>query len=141
MTRLKVSAAAVFVFLAVVAAGCAGAAASDREPDLGVAAIQFADVPVPAGFHLVGPGHLSHSFEAAGFRYGDFEFTGPMSVSAASTYLKDRMREHGWELRGQEAVDRGEELRFARTPYETTCRLWRDDTSTRLKVAVRTKGS
>jgi len=124
------------VMLVGALAGCAMQEPADN--DLGVAAIQFADIPVPDGLRLSTNRHQSHSYEVGGFRYGDFVYTGRTKPESAVNYMTDRMGTHGWELRDARVGLSSTELVFWRRPYEATCRVWQDSSATQMTVNVRT---
>lgn len=123
----------------LAAASCAGPGSMNQVEDLGMAAIQFDDIPVPDGLRLKTSAHESHSYEVDGFRFGDFEYYGVMRAEKAVSYMRDRMAVHGWALRDSSVGETAADLVFWRRPYETKCRIWQDASITRMKVAVRTK--
>ncbi|MHC5062747.1 MAG: hypothetical protein ACYTG5_02090 [Planctomycetota bacterium] len=110
--------------------------------DSGVSAIQFADIPVPAGMRLREGRHDSRSFQAGDFRYGDVRYMGMVPVDAAVSYMSERMKLNRWEQAGPiENIAGKQHLRFVRYPYHTHCVIWKetDENITRMNIEVRTK--
>jgi len=106
----------------------------------GVSALQFSDIPVPAGLTLRDQQHNSDSAQVGEYRYANFEYSGAIPVAEVSSYLRERMPQHSWELTGEETDAAGNErLSFQRGKYFAECRMARDKKSvTRLHVTVRT---
>ncbi|MCR9244436.1 MAG: hypothetical protein NXI31_05350 [bacterium] len=64
----------------------------------GVTAVQFRDMVVPDGLHVVDNAHQSHSVEAASWRMGRFVYTGKVRAEEAASYVRQRMPLHSWKL-------------------------------------------
>lgn len=128
------------VSLAILLAGCVGPVAS-VEDSSGVTAVQFADVPVPAGMRLIA-GHESHSFQVGDFRHGDFHYSGSVPRADVASYMTRRMALHGWSQVGEAPPDAGIlDLKFARHPHTARCEIWQESSVTHLRIAVRTETS
>lgn len=107
--------------------------------DDGVAAIQFSDIPVPAGMKLFERFHRSDSIQVGDYRYGNFVYSGTVPVAEVSQYLRERMPQHGWKLVEREQTEEGEVLVFRRGPYTARCQLSTDGVTTTWNLAVRTR--
>jgi len=122
--------------------GCATEAGELSDEDPGVSAIQFADIPVPAGMRLREGRHESHSFQAGDFRYGDFRYMGRVPVDATVAYMSERMKLNRWsQLEPAELIAGKQYMHFARYPYHTSCVIWKEpeENLTRMNIEVRTK--
>ncbi len=107
--------------------------------DMGVRAIQFQDVVVPAGMTLKVDQHQSASVEEGGWRYGDFTYTGLGRVEDATAYVLERMPQHAWELKADETPDRfTRRLLFTRGRYRADYTIRRTEGITLMTVQYRT---
>jgi hypothetical protein len=106
----------------------------------GVQALQFADIPVPAGMRLQDENHASDSLEIGDYRYANFVYAGSAPIGAVSAYMLERMPQHAWMLVEQAGSTNGVlTLRFQRGRYWADCQLSRASSRTRMAIAVRTK--
>ena len=124
----------------VAGAGFLGSCSSTqpREDD-GVSASQFKDVVVPAGFRLLDDAHESHSIEAASWRLAHYVYTGTVPGEEATSYVRQRMPQHNWELVADEKVDENTtRLRFLRGHYAAEYRFIRQDGRTQMVVDYQT---
>ena len=130
-------------FSALLALGlgaCSTVDADNPSGDLGISAVQFQDLAIPAGMKLVERFHESHSREAAGWRYGHFEYVGQTTVPEACNYLLERMPQHRWEPTADEAVEASSRrLQFKRGAYVVDYRFERIDGETHLVIDYDTK--
>lgn len=130
---------AVIVVLASVFAACQGATATLVAPeDYGTSAIQFDDVPIPAGLRLATSPASSHSHAVGTFRHGDFEYSGHVPIERVVEYMRNRMAVHAWELVGFETTETATDLTFTRRPYEVVCRVFEESALTKMRVSIRT---
>lgn len=58
--------------------------------------IQFDDIPVPRTFVLAR--HQIFSFQAASFRFGEYEYEGTWTFRRAAAFYQDQMPLSGWKL-------------------------------------------
>lgn len=104
-----------------------------------VTADQFQDLPVPLGFRLNDRHHESHSLSVGSYRYGSFLYTGRLSVPEVSTYLLERMPQHAWALASRDGVStESQRLVFQRDDFTADYRIERVESTTRIRVEVRT---
>ncbi len=130
------------ILVSALLGACATQPGELSEADSGVSAIQFADIPVPAGMRLREGRHDSHSFQAGDFRYGDFRYMGMVPVQAAVSYMGERMKLNRWaQSEPTEIIAGKQHMRFTRYPYQTHCVIWKepDENITRMNIEVRTK--
>lgn len=130
-------------FSALLALGLGACSTVDTDNpsgDLGISAVQFQDVAIPAGMKLVERFHESHSREAAGWRYGHFEYVGQTTLPEACNYLLERMPQHRWQPTADEAVEAStRRLQFKRGAYVVDYRFERIDGETHLVIDYDTK--
>lgn len=108
--------------------------------DLGTSAVQFQDVVVPAGLKLVERFVESHSREAAGWRYGHFEYVGQTQIKEACDHLLDRMPQHSWQVTSDDASNpQVRHIQFKRGAYVVDYRLERIHGETHMVVDYDTK--
>lgn len=106
----------------------------------GVQALQFADIPVPAGMRLQDEYHASDSLQIGDYRYANFLYAGGISVAEASSYMRERMPQHAWQLVDESGDPQsGQLLRFERGRYRADCQLTRRNARTTLQISVRTE--
>lgn len=108
--------------------------------DLGTSAVQFQDVVVPTGLKLVERFAESHSREAAGWRYGHFEYVGQTTIKEAADHLLERMPQHSWQVAADNASDpQLRHIQFKRGAYVVDYRLERIHGETHMVVDYDTK--
>ena len=108
--------------------------------NLGVSAVQFPDVPAPHGMGLREHEHMSHSLQVGEYRYGEFEYAGPLTVREVSAYMRERMPQHSWEMVADDAPSPDVQvMKFRRGKYVAECTVSRDKALTRMRVKVQTR--
>ena len=140
MSRFRLSTPTA-LFLGATTALVAGCATPPEGASTdGVSALQFSDIPVPAGLKLRDRRHASDSVQVGQYRYANYVYSGGVPVAEVSAYLRERMPQHSWELTAEETDAEGNErLSFQRGKYTADCRMARDEKAvTRLHVTVRT---
>lgn len=129
------------LLLSSLVCGCGTGSGWTRTGNDGVTAIQFSDIPVPAGMKLLERFHRSDSIQVGDYRYGNFAYSGTVPVAEVSQYLRERMPQHGWKLAERQQEKEGEVLVFRRGPYTARCQLSSDGVTTIWNLAVRTRKS
>ncbi|MCA8951396.1 MAG: hypothetical protein KDE27_17950 [Planctomycetes bacterium] len=125
------SACVVAIAIAAMTGGCSGMPHGQD----GVTAVQFPDMVVPAGLHLVDRAHESHSLEAASWRQGRFVYSGNVRAEDAAAYVRQQMPRHNWELVLDDAVDpNAAKLRYVRGYYAAEYSFSRVEGRTQLVV-------
>ena len=113
---------------------------TNHSGDLGTSAVQFQDIVVPQGLKLVERFAESHSREAAGWRYGHFEYVGQTTIQEACSHLLDRMPQHSWQLVSDKSDDpKTRHIQFKRGAYVVDYRLERNFGETHMVVDYDTK--
>ena len=126
------------ILVAALLGACTPVNMIDRRIE--VAAAQFQDVPVPAGFRLVDRHHESHSLQLGPYRYGVYRYVGNVPVPSSVSYILDRMPQHAWALieRSGQGTD-AERLVFQRDQYRSEYRVFRQESATQIEVDIRTQ--
>lgn len=108
-------------------------------PDDGVSANQFSDIPIPEGLRLHERAHASDAVIKGNYRYANYKYSGTIPVAKVSSYLRERMPQHRWQLISEESESpRDEVLRFRRGKSVAECHLVRLELTTEMTVTVRT---
>jgi hypothetical protein len=128
-----------FAIVAVLLVGACASSASGSG-DYGVSAVQFQDFVVPDGMSLVDRYHESYSGEAAGWRFGHFEYVGQTQLQDACSHLLQRMPQHMWRLASDESPDESQRaMKFERGRFCADYKLERKDGVTYMVVDYRTQ--
>ncbi len=108
-------------FLLLLLAGCANV---DRnyvpvpgQDSLMVRAVQFPDIPVPAGLQLQVSHNESASFAVGDFRWAVLHYRGKMPMSQALSFLKEQLLQFQWRIVAQERPGPGEFVLHVRKPW------------------------
>ena len=108
-------------FLLPLVAGCANV---DRnyvpvpgQDSLMVRAVQFPDIPVPAGLQLQVSHNESASFAAGDFRWAVLHYRGKMSMARALSFLKEQLVQFQWRIVSQERPGPGELVLQVEKPW------------------------
>jgi len=125
------------VLLTVALTSCQAMQAPTED---GVSAVQFADIVVPSGVHMVDRFHESHSKEEPGWRHGHFEYVGSTSIEEASSHVLQRMPQHNWRLVSDEQPNEStRRLRFERGRHLVNYSLQRVEGVTQMVVDCSTQ--
>ena len=126
-TRLAI---ATIAALAVLAA-CQGLPRGQE----GVTSVQFQDVVVPDGLHIVDSAYQSHSIEAASSRFGRYVYSGAVRAEDAASYVRERLPLHNWTLVHEDTKNSDQtKLRFERGYYVQEYLFTRRDGRTEMVV-------
>ena len=71
--------------------------AKDLGPSM-VAAVQFEDLPVPAGLELLDSLHESACFEMGRYRWADLHYKGEVPLGEALDFIEVQLGQFGWEF-------------------------------------------
>lgn len=113
---------------------------SDHNGDLGISAVQFQDLVVPQGMKLVERFAESHSREAAGWRYGHFEYVGQTQIQDACAHLLERMPQHSWQvIKDDASTPQARHIQFKRGAYVVDYRFERNFGETHMVIDYDTK--
>ena len=131
-------------FLLPLVAGCANV---DRnyvpvpgQDSLMVRAVQFPDIPVPAGLQLQVSHNESASFAAGDFRWAVLHYRGKMSMARALSFLKEQLVQFQWRIVSQERPGPGELVLQVEKPwYVAQFRLRRMGTVLHMDVYLNTR--
>ena len=132
--------AGLFTGISLLAVGCRTNAEAAQHTDDGVSAIQFKDIAIPDGMVLRERNHQSDSLELGEYRYANMVYAGAVPIPEVSSYLRERLAQHSWNLTSESAEGGAEKLTFERGKYVLDCALRRpeNDARTELSITVRT---
>jgi len=130
--------------LIFLAGGCANV---DRnyvpvpgQDSLLVRAIQFPDIPVPAGLQLQVAHNESASFAAGRFRWAVLHYRGELTMAEALSFLKEQLSQFQWRIVSEERPGPGElVLRARKTCYVAQFRLRQMGTVLHMDVYLNTR--
>ncbi len=131
-------------FLLPLLAGCANV---DRnyvpvpgQDSLMVRAVQFPDIPVPAGLQLQVSHNESASFAAGDFRWAVLHYRGKLPMAQALSFLKEQLVQFQWRIVSQERPGPGELVLQAEKPcYVAQFRLHQMGTVLHMDVYLNTR--
>ena len=131
-------------FLVPFLAGCANV---DRnyvpvpgQESLMVRAVQFPDLPVPAGLQLQVSHNESASFSAGDFRWAVLHYRGKLTMAEALSFLKEQLAQFEWRIVSQERPGPGElVLHVRKTCYVAQFRLQQLGTVLHMDVDLNTR--
>lgn len=85
--------------------------------------------------------HASDSLQIGDYRYANFVYAGGTPLAEASSYMRERMPQHAWQLVDESTDPQNDarRLRFQRGRYRADCHLTRQNARTTMQISVRTE--
>ncbi len=132
------------LFLLPLFAGCANV---DRnyvpvpgQDSLMVRAVQFPDIPVPAGLTLQVAHNESASFAVGSFRWAVLHYRGKLLMSRALAFLREQLAQFQWRIVSEERPGPGEYvLQVEKSCYVALFRLHQLGTVLHMDVSLNTR--